>query len=59
MAMLPVAQLYARDVPDLHTPADMEPQTYCDCVLSAAPGGKVGGRPSWGPIDPGPRPCPA
>ncbi|WUQ25511.1 hypothetical protein OG764_00110 [Streptomyces sp. NBC_00239] len=37
---------------------DMEPETYYDCVLSAAPGWKVGGWPSWGPTDPGPRPCP-
>ncbi|MFC0598184.1 hypothetical protein [Streptomyces palmae] len=35
---------------------DMDPQTYYDCVLSSAPGRKVGG---WGPTDPTPRPCPA
>jgi len=38
---------------------DMNPQTYYDCVLSSAPGWKVGGWPSWGPTDPDPRPCPA
>ncbi|MER5185569.1 hypothetical protein ABT009_46160 [Streptomyces sp. NPDC002896] len=38
---------------------DMDPQTFYDCVLSSAPGWKVGGWPSWGPTDPIPRPCPA
>ncbi|GAA2093691.1 hypothetical protein GCM10009801_61090 [Streptomyces albiaxialis] len=38
---------------------DMDPRTYYDCVLSTAPGWKVGGWPAWGPTDPAPRPCPA
>lgn len=37
---------------------DMAPQTYYDCVLSNAPGWKVGGRPAWDSTDPVPRPCP-
>ncbi|WUL37057.1 hypothetical protein OHB20_46550 [Streptomyces canus] len=37
---------------------DMDPQTYYDCVLSSAPGWKVGGWPAWDSTDPTPRPCP-
>lgn len=37
---------------------DMYPATYYDCVLSSAPGWKVGGWPAWNSTDPTPRPCP-
>ncbi|WP_437066077.1 hypothetical protein [Streptomyces sp. enrichment culture] len=37
---------------------DMDPWTYYDCVLSNAPGWKVGGWPAWASTDPIPRPCP-
>ncbi|MGW0856443.1 hypothetical protein [Streptomyces sp. NPDC002690] len=36
----------------------MDPQTYYDCVLSSAPGWKVGGWPAWDSTDPTPVPCP-
>jgi hypothetical protein len=36
----------------------MDPWTYYDCVLSSAPGWKVGGWPAWDSTDPIPRPCP-
>lgn len=36
---------------------DMDPDTYYDCVLSNAPGWKVGGWPAWNSTDPSPRPC--
>ncbi|MFJ3860391.1 hypothetical protein ACIPRL_29675 [Streptomyces sp. NPDC090085] len=37
---------------------DMDPHSYYGCVLSTAPCWKVGGRPAWGPTDPGSRLCP-
>ncbi|MFD4145370.1 hypothetical protein [Streptomyces goshikiensis] len=35
----------------------MDPDTYYDCVLSNAPGWKVGGWPAWNSTDPSPQPC--
>ncbi|MFH9138797.1 hypothetical protein [Streptomyces sp. NPDC017524] len=36
---------------------DLDPDTYYDCVLSNAPGWKVGGWPAWNSTDPRSQPC--
>ncbi|WP_329184136.1 hypothetical protein [Streptomyces sp. NBC_01428] len=36
---------------------DMDPDTYYDCVLSNAPGWKVGGWPAWNSTDPSSQSC--